>query len=85
MSREPKQRIPCIIRISNLGVHFGKNKFALYTGKYGRWVQANLQEKVTKSQGGGGGCDGLKCYAVVDILLIDSCYRNQNNHPLLGF
>ena len=35
--------------------------------------------------GGGGGCDGLKCYAVVDILLIASCYRNQNNHPLLGF
>ena len=33
----------------------------------------------------GGSCDGLKCYAVVDILLIASCYRNQNNHPLLGF
>ena len=38
MSRLPKQRIPCIIRISNLGVHFGKNKCALYTGKYGTFI-----------------------------------------------
>ena len=42
MSRGPKQRIPCIIRISNLGVHFGKNKFALYTGKYGIIRISNL-------------------------------------------
>ena len=35
MSHGSKQRIPCIIRISYLGVHFGENKCALYTGKYG--------------------------------------------------
>ena len=64
MSREPKQRIPCIIRISNLGVHFGKNKFALYTGKYGTiinmlplWFVHTIEETENPSvRVGGGGC-----------------------------
>ena len=40
---ELKQRIPCIICIAYLQASFGKNKCALYTGKYGIQLLALCQ------------------------------------------